>query len=232
MWRFIPSTLVTLVTLTACSTLQPPGAHRAYLVSDEEYALPVRSIVDLRFASVVRQQYDFSCGSAALATLLTYHYRDRQTEPAVFLGMWQGADQSLVRQLGFSLLDMKRYLASRALDADGYAVSLAQIEQTRVPGIALIDVDGYKHFVVIKGLDGRAVLVGDPALGVHRISRSDFARMWNGIYFVINSPVDVRRPLFDSSNDWALAPTPRLASLSAPLDLQALALTRPLPGEL
>src|SRR5437899_5579433 len=35
---------------------------------------------DIPFRTVVRQQFDFSCGSAALATLLTYHFERPITE--------------------------------------------------------------------------------------------------------------------------------------------------------
>ena len=34
--------------------------------------VPSQSFAELRFRDVVRQKYDFSCGSAAVATLLTY----------------------------------------------------------------------------------------------------------------------------------------------------------------
>jgi uncharacterized protein len=36
--------------------------------------VPTSSIAARKFKEIVRQQYDFSCGSAALATLLTFHY--------------------------------------------------------------------------------------------------------------------------------------------------------------
>ena len=39
-----------------------------------EFAMPVTSLIGRRFETVVRQQYDFSCGSAALATFFFYDY--------------------------------------------------------------------------------------------------------------------------------------------------------------
>ena len=71
--------------------------------------MPVRSFEEERFATVIRQKYDFSCGSAALATLLRYHYGLSQDEEATFRGMWATGDQPQIRRVGFSLLDMKRY---------------------------------------------------------------------------------------------------------------------------
>ena len=42
------------------------------------YSMSVRSLKEMRlreaFRTTLRQQYDFSCGSAAVATLLTHHY--------------------------------------------------------------------------------------------------------------------------------------------------------------
>ena len=45
--------------------------------------VPIRSIQERKFDRVVRQQFDFSCGSAALATLLTFHYDEDTDEPAL-----------------------------------------------------------------------------------------------------------------------------------------------------
>ena len=42
------------------------------------FQVPVKSMNEIRFQSVVPQRYDFSCGSAAVATLLTYHYDGRR----------------------------------------------------------------------------------------------------------------------------------------------------------
>ena len=67
----------------------------------------VSSFQDRRFTDVMRQQYDFSCGSAALASLLSFHYDRPVTEQEVFADMLALADQDKVRQQGFSMLDMK-----------------------------------------------------------------------------------------------------------------------------
>ena len=120
-----------------------------------DFAMPVKSVEERRFYSVVRQRYDFSCGSAALATLLHYHYARPVDEKIVFAGMWAEGDRAAIRKVGFSLLDMKRYLAAHGLPADGYKVSLDQVAKANVPGVALLDIKGYRHFVVedAPGLD-------------------------------------------------------------------------------
>jgi len=45
--------------------------------------LPVTSLRALRDAGVVKQRYDYSCGSASLATLLTYGLNDPVDEDAL-----------------------------------------------------------------------------------------------------------------------------------------------------
>ena len=73
-------------------------------------SVKVTSWRDIPFRTVVRQQYDFSCGSAAVATLLTYQYGRKVSEAEVFKAMYAVGDQEKIQKVGFSMLDMKRYL--------------------------------------------------------------------------------------------------------------------------
>jgi predicted double-glycine peptidase len=178
--------------------------------------VPVESSTALHFRDVVRQRYDFSCGSAALATLLAYHYEEIVTETAVFAAMYRRGDQAKIRREGFSLLDIKQELAARGYRADGYRISLVRWAQMRVPGIALINDRGYRHFVVVKGLRGGRVLLGDPARGNRTISSASFEKMWNGIAFLVASHATIARRHFDSDADWSHEPAaPMQAALSA-----------------
>jgi len=196
-----------------------------------DVAVPVRSMATLRFHSVIRQQRDFSCGAAALATLLRYHYAQPVSEADVFAGMWATGDHDRIRQVGFSLLEMKRYLAARGMTANGYAVDLDKIAKAGVPGIVLLTISGYKHFVVVKGVSADRVLVGDPALGVRAVSRDRFMREWNGVYFVIARTDDGRRPLFNVASQWSASPAMTVQGLPRtddPWTQRALAMG---PGE-
>jgi uncharacterized protein len=167
------------------------------------YALKVTSFADLKFSTVIHQQYDYSCGSAALATLLRYHYRLHVDEATVFKAMFDVGDKANIEKLGFSLLDMKKYLASIGYQADGYRIGLDQLSKVGVPAIALIQIGTYKHFVVIKGVVGDHVLVGDSALGLRVLSADDFREAWNGIAFIVHgTPKDVPSPIFNSADEW------------------------------
>lgn len=215
--------------LGGCSTAPLPDAGARLDLSPQlEFAMPVTSLIGRRFLTVVRQQYDFSCGSAALATLLRFHYDDAQSEQSVFVGMFRDGDQAQIRRLGFSLLDMKRYLAARGIAADGYRVTLEQIAKARVPGIALIDFDGYKHFVVVKGIENGMLLLGDPSLGLRREDVRTFQRQWNGVFFVVNGRTGTAMRHFNQAVDLELSPGAKFYAQAEPLSLAGLELTRPI----
>jgi predicted double-glycine peptidase len=159
------------------------GTARFFGEGGGAVSVSVKTVKELRqqraFSSTIHQQYDFSCGSAALATLLTHHYNRPVTEAQVFEAMFQQGDQQKIKRAGFSLLDMKRYLEARGYQADGFEVSLDRLGEARVPAIALIRENGYNHFVVIKGLREDRVLVGDPSVGARVMTRDEFERVWH-----------------------------------------------------
>ncbi|GMM92717.1 hypothetical protein MTsN3n11_10190 [Qipengyuania sp. MTN3-11] len=156
---------------------------------------------DIPFRSVIRQRYDFSCGSAAIATLLTHHYGRPLNEREAFVAMWRTGDRDAIKQHGFSLLDMRSYLSSIGFVAEGYRLTFDQLRAVRRPTIALIDLNGYKHFVVIKGVRGDRVLTGDPTLGLTEYSADDFSKHWNGIVLAITQAPGTE-PLYDLADDW------------------------------
>lgn len=167
------------------------------------YNLHLTSYAEIPFRTVIRQQYDYSCGSAALATLLRFHFSMDTNEAEVFKAMYAVGDQERIQKLGFSLLDMKKYLASIGFEADGYRLSLPEMSQLGVPAIALIQIGSYKHFVVVKGVVGDHVLVGDPAQGLREFSAEDFQKSWNGIAFVVHDqPAGTRAAIFNSAAEW------------------------------
>lgn len=192
------------------------------------FRVDLSTMLDRRYYTVIRQQYDFSCGSAALATLLHYHYGVPASEETTFNGMWEHGDQEAIRKAGFSLLDMKRYLDSIGLEAQGFRVTLAQIAETGIPGIALTVTNGYRHFVVIKGVSDDGVLIGDPARGILRVDRAEFEKTWDGLFFVIASARETGQRSFNRPAQWAtVTHVPLQAPLTQPLELEAVRMATP-----
>lgn len=201
-WSMVPLVALGIVfpwQASDAGIVQIPGVVSGTLMTKD-----VQSIRERRYENLVEQRTDFSCGAASLATILRYAYEfSDTTETEVLSGMLMLADIELVQQQGFSLLDMKNYVESLGLRGRGYEVTPETLDEVSIPVIVLLDLDGYKHFVVMKKASDDRVYVGDPALGNRVMSRDDFMAAWNNIIFAIvgegydryTALLDPRQPL-------------------------------------
>ncbi|KPN90765.1 MULTISPECIES: C39 family peptidase [Pseudomonas] len=159
---------------------------------------PIQSVRERKFEDLVQQKTDFSCGAAALATVLRQAYWLDVTENQIIEGMLAHSDQNLVRVQGFSMLDMKHYVESIGMRARGYRVATETLSEIKIPVVVLMDIRGYKHFVVLQRVHKGWVYIGDPVLGHKRFSVDDFVKGWNGIIFaVIGQGYDKNNALLD-----------------------------------
>jgi predicted double-glycine peptidase len=215
---------VILTSIAHAGTLSMQAPNNA------EYRIAVTSLKEVRFKATIRQQYDFSCGSAAIATLLTYHYGYAVNEQMVFEEMYLRGDQIKIRQEGFSLLDMKMFLQSRSFQADGFQLPLEKLEAARLPAIVLLADNGYRHFVVIKGIRDGRVLVGDPSSGTRAIPRDRFESLWVGkLLFVIHNHQTLAK--FNQEFDWRAAPRSPMANAVVRDGLDHLSIPKLGPGD-
>lgn len=170
------------------------------------FNVPIISMKEKRSWTVIRQQYDYSCGAAAIATLLSYHYARPTTEETVFKAMYEVGDQETIRVKGFSMLDMKRYLDGRGYHSDGFRLKAARLRKIGVPLITLVDIKGYKHFVVVKGMADDRVLVGDPAFGTSVMDLERFEAIWSGTVLAIRDKPHEARKQFNKAEEWSVRP--------------------------
>jgi predicted double-glycine peptidase len=143
----------------------------------------VRSLLEMRRDKVVVQQWDFSCGAAALATILNYQHGDPVTEREVAIGLIDRKEYlenpDLVRmRLGFSLLDLKRYVDERGYEGIGYGDLTLKDLIERAPIMVPVDFNGYNHFVVFRGMMRDRVLLADPAYGNRTMTVQHFEDGW------------------------------------------------------
>jgi predicted double-glycine peptidase len=201
---------ITVIAVMLCAVGQVAGVE-VPAIGGSSFAVPVASMKALKFQSTLRQQYDFSCGSAAVATLLTHHYGYRVSEQFVFEQMFAHGDQQTIRREGFSLLDIKRFLAAQGFNADGFKLPLQKLIDAKLPAIVLVAEKGYHHFVVIKGAASGRILIGDPAGGTRSLSRAAFEQIWTSkLLFVIHG--SARTPAFNRLADWRAAPAAPLST--------------------
>lgn len=156
----------------------------------------VRSMSQIRYAGVIRQEWDLSCGAAAIATLMTYQLGHPVTERQVALAILKHTSPALVRaRFGFSLLDLKIYAATQGFAAAGYGdLTLGDLD-AMAPAIVPIRWRGFPHFIIYRGRSGDRVLVADPAFGNRTLPDATFKAIWaNHVGFVVFDPAHPHAP--------------------------------------
>jgi uncharacterized protein len=197
---------LSLISAAILCALSGYGPARADVLLDRtsggDFSVKVMSWWEIPFRSVVRQKYDFSCGSAAIATLLTYHYGRKTGEQEAFKAMWAKGDQPLIKKAGFSMFDMKNFLTEIGYETQGYRMTIDQLRQSKRPMIVLLDLKGYKHFVVVKGVSDTQVLTGDPVIGLSQYKISEFEQRWNKIALGIVPKPTIPAGRYNLASDW------------------------------
>ncbi|HFC7693458.1 TPA: C39 family peptidase [Neisseria meningitidis] len=121
--------------------------------------------------NIVKQDLDFSCGAASVATLLNNFYGQKLTEEDVLKKLDK-------EQMPASFEDMRRIMPDLGFEAKGYALSFEQLAQLKIPVIVYLKYRKDDHFSVLRGIDGNTVLLADPSLGHVSMSRAQFLDAW------------------------------------------------------
>jgi len=150
------------------------------------------------------QSSDYSCGAAAVATLLTYYFDDPVAEPAVMdavLKSLPAADQKDRKKQGFSLLDLADYVTARGYESAGFRLTLGQLQKVQLPVLVHLSVLGDRHFVVLTKIRGDQIYLADPSRGNLRLPVDDFASEWTNIALVVTKPGRTAPPSTADSDD-------------------------------
>jgi len=125
------------------------------------------------------QKWDLSCGSAALATLLTYDLGDPVGERPVATAMLRRTEPLRVRTRGgFSLLDLQEYAEGRGYEAAGYGQMTFDDLLKLLPAIVPLELRQGDHFVVVRGTRDGELVFADPAFRKRTLAIADFERAW------------------------------------------------------
>lgn len=144
-----------------------------------------KSIVDLRFTNVVRQQFDLSCGAAAVATLLSHFYGDAVDEKTVIEEAVKTGDKEKIEKDGFSMLELKRFGDRRGYVVQGYKITKPEaVVEIKIPFLTLVNSRGYDHFVIVKGTRDGLVYIADPAFGNRSRTLEEFKAEWSQVILV------------------------------------------------
>jgi predicted double-glycine peptidase len=171
----------------------PGHAANIGIGSGTRVNVPVKSMKDLRDKDLVKQRLDYSCGAAALATILRYGFGDEVTEREILIDLFDllsEDEKGLRRKEGFSLLDLQQVAQARGYKAQGFKLAPEYLPKLGGPVIVFIEPRGYKHFAVLRGAKGDRIYLADPSRGNVRMPAYRFLDAWigesgKGIIFVI-----------------------------------------------
>ena len=173
---------------------EPPDGHYQTSV-DADHHVVIDTYITPREEFVTRnmieQQFDYSCGSAALATLLNYHLGEQFSERQVIEGLFTHGNIERIRQRrAFSFLDMKRFVDAMGYHGAGYTAELENLKDLDVPVILPIKINGYEHFVVFRGIHDKRVFLADPWLGHTTYPVGVFEDLWDRQVLFMIDPGD------------------------------------------
>ncbi|MDA7979067.1 MAG: C39 family peptidase [Pirellulales bacterium] len=193
----LASALTLLMNLTLGSAelraQQPPTARSPVRDSTRTFRRFPKSWMEIKRQNIVMQQRDFSCGAAALATMLTYHIGDKTSEYQLLVGLDELLTQEelLERiQKGLTLTDLRRLSNKFDYNASILKMTLQGLAKSKTPIIVGIVVNEYDHFVVFRGLDGKYVYLADPARGNLRVPIREFLGQWQQNLGLVVVPKD------------------------------------------
>lgn len=157
----------------------------------------IKPALEDQFRGITRQAYDYSCGSAALTTVLNGYAGLKLTEQQTMEGLLRfGEYDRIVERRSFSLLDMKRFVTALGYESGGYKGEFSDLIKQTQPAIIPIDYAGFKHFVIFKAFKNGRVYVADPALGNISFDQERFKQIWeNNTLFLINVPTEKQQNL-------------------------------------
>jgi len=140
----------------------------------------------LRDAQLVRQSRDYTCGLAALATLLRHAFGRNVSEAGLLRSLeneiaGDGNSGAVRPGSGVSFATLRRLARRHGVDAVGLSLGREGLRHLALPVIAYLEYHGQPHFTVLRGVDPEqgSVHLADPGWGNWRLSTAQFHALWD-----------------------------------------------------
>lgn len=137
-------------------------------------SLPITTWKQLRDADLEKQDLDYSCGSAATATILRSFYgRDIYEKDILDEVMLVGDDGTA------SFSDLQQAVKKFGFKAIGISANFEKLKTIKIPAIVYLRYRDKDHFSVIRGINDQGVVwLGDPSWGNRKFTEHQFRTMW------------------------------------------------------
>ncbi len=138
-------------------------------------SVPIKSWKNLRDNQIEKQDKDFSCGSAAVATILRFFYGKEIYEADILAEILEktGVDDTA------SFADLEQAVKKFGFKAVGLTLNFEKLRQLKIPAIVYVYYRDNDHFSVLRGVNDEGVVwLGDPSWGNRKLSENQFNAMW------------------------------------------------------
>ncbi|MGB1158725.1 MAG: C39 family peptidase [Porticoccaceae bacterium] len=137
-------------------------------------SLPIKTWKQLRDADLEKQDLDYSCGSAATATILRSFYgRDIYEKDILDEVVLVGDDGTA------SFSDLQQAVKKFGFKAIGVSANFEKLKTIKIPAIVYLRYRDKDHFSVIRGINDQGVVwLGDPSWGNRKFTEHQFRDMW------------------------------------------------------
>jgi hypothetical protein len=157
---------------------------------DRIVQLHVWSWQELKRRNVVMQNYDYSCGAAALATIFQYYWSDSVSEKDILKVLFKILTIEEIKdrtKKGMAISDLRRVSVEMGYLASIGTLTFDKLTESKVPLIVPIRINEFDHFVVYRGVAGGRVYLADPVRGNVRPTVAEFCGQWtkNAILVVV-----------------------------------------------
>ncbi len=158
----------------------------------------VPSWKELRQRNVVMQTYDYSCGAAALATILRYYWNDPGDERQIVNMILKTLTADEVKDRmkhGLAISDLRRAAVQMGYFSTIGTMTFQQLAQARVPLVVPLKIKDYDHFVVYRGMADGRVYLADSCRGNVRPTVAEFCQQWQKNAVLVVAKPGVMPPL-------------------------------------
>lgn len=137
-------------------------------------SLPVKTWKQLRDADLEKQDLDYSCGSAATATILRSFYGSEVFEKDILDEVTGIGDDGTA-----SFSDLQQAVTKFGFKAVGISANFEKLKTIKIPAVVYLRYRNKDHFSVIRGINKQGVVwLGDPSWGNRKFSEQQFKAMW------------------------------------------------------
>lgn len=133
--------------------------------------ISIKSYKELRDDGIVKQDLDYSCGAASMATLLNNYFYQNISEQQIL--------ETMNTSTRASFLDMQMAFAKLGFESQGLALSYDKLTTLKSPVIVYVKHRKTDHFSVLRGINKDFVWLADPSLGNRILSKTEFIKLWH-----------------------------------------------------